>query len=73
MRDLRWGCAVSAIRIADLLAVYQDITEVMEGIDKCMDPGPGRAIAWKKLSDSRCIIRAAIEQTGIEIEVKEAA
>ena len=62
-----------SIRIGDLLNVYQDITEVMEGIDKCLDPGPARAIAWKKLSDSRCIIRAAIEATGVQVEVREAA
>ena len=63
---------MSTITLSDLLNVHQDITEVMAGIDKCMNPGVDRAIAWKKLNDSRNILRRAIESAG-SVEIKEAA
>ena len=61
-----------SITLSDLLNIHQDITEVMAAIDKCMNPGVDRAIAWKKLNDSRNILRRAIESAG-SVEIKEAA
>lgn len=63
---------MSIVSVTDLLNIHQDITEVMAGIDKCMNPGVDRAIAWKKLNDSRNILRRAIESAG-SVEIKEAA
>jgi hypothetical protein len=61
------------IRLTDLINIHQDLTEVMSQIDKVLPAGIERAMAWKRLSDSRAIIRAAIESVGVDVEIKEAA
>jgi hypothetical protein len=62
-----------SIRLIDLLNIHQDLTEVMEKIDVTMPAGVERALAWRRLSDSRAIIRAAIESVGASVEIQEAA
>lgn len=64
---------MSHIRLTDLLNIHQDLTEVMARIDEALPAGQDRAMAWKRLSDSRAIIRAAIESVGETVEIREAA
>jgi hypothetical protein len=62
-----------SIRLTDLLNIHQDLTEVMARIDTTFEAGHERAMTWKRLSDSRAIIRAAIESAGAVVQIREAA
>lgn len=62
-----------SIKLTDLISIHQDLTEVMAKIDQTLPAGVDRAMAWRRLSDSRAIIRADIESVGEMVEIQEAA
>lgn len=65
---------MASIRIEDPLNLHQDLTEVMAQIDKVMpEAGVERAMAYRRLSDCRATIRAAIASTNATVEIQEAA
>lgn len=63
---------MSTIRIADLLEVHKTLIQTMTNIDKIMEPGVERAMAWRDLNHAQNIIRVAIESAG-SVEIKEVA